>query len=123
MSNDDTAETIGYGKPPRSGRFQKGKSGNPKGRPKAAPKLADLFAQEAARLIPITEKGKTVKVPQLEVVVRRVFRDAMQGDRNAAKLVVQGMQGLPETPDGDHTISDHEVELLRKVLAQTETPA
>lgn len=30
----DKNETIGYGKPPRTTRFRKGQSGNPKGRPK-----------------------------------------------------------------------------------------
>ena len=32
--NSNEAYEIGYGKPPKATRFQKGKSGNPSGRPK-----------------------------------------------------------------------------------------
>jgi len=36
MTNDDETPDyeMGYGKPPKSSRFAKGKSGNPSGRPK-----------------------------------------------------------------------------------------
>jgi hypothetical protein len=32
--------SVGYGKPPTERRFEKGRSGNPKGRPKSAKKNA-----------------------------------------------------------------------------------
>lgn len=34
MSDDDKPYEVGYRKPPKHGRFQKGQSGNPRGRPK-----------------------------------------------------------------------------------------
>jgi hypothetical protein len=37
---------VGYGKPPKSGQFKRGKSGNPKGRPKGSLKLATDLAAE-----------------------------------------------------------------------------
>ena len=37
MSDDEDApdDDVGFGKPPASTRFRKGRSGNPKGRPRA----------------------------------------------------------------------------------------
>jgi hypothetical protein len=38
---------IGYGKPPRNGRFKPGVSGNPKGRPKRGPLAGQVTAYRA----------------------------------------------------------------------------
>lgn len=119
MAKDlDTGDyQVGYGKPPKANQFKKGQSGNPKGRPKTTPKLHDLVAREAARLITVTEGGKQIKIPQLDMIIRRLFRDAMQGDRNAAKLILQFVQCLPEPEDGEEGISEHDFMLLKQLLA------
>ena len=46
---------VGYGKPPVHTRFQKGKSGNPKGRPRGvtAARVKGLILQEGYRKIPL----------------------------------------------------------------------
>ena len=47
---------VGYGKPPKSGQFKPGQSGNPKGRPKGAKnfktELATVLANMIYRLLP-----------------------------------------------------------------------
>src|SRR5215204_603382 len=62
---------VGYGKPPAETRFKPGESGNPRGGPKGSrnrspyPRQDDLrsiFRQEANRLVPINEGGKTVTI-------------------------------------------------------------
>ena len=53
---------VGYGKPPKSGQFKRGKSGNPKGRPKGSQKLATDLAAELNEQITVREDGKARRV-------------------------------------------------------------
>ena len=50
---------IGYGRPPKSRQFKKGRSGNPKGRPKGSLNLKTIVRRELA------EMGHRVEVPEV----------------------------------------------------------
>ncbi|MFL0357263.1 DUF5681 domain-containing protein [Erythrobacter sp. GH1-10] len=51
MSDDNDDYEVGYGKPPKNTRWQKGQSGNPSGRPKGARGLkTDLHAELVSNL-------------------------------------------------------------------------
>jgi len=101
MMAKKAAYDIGHGKPPVETRFEKGKSGNPKGRPRKAkperrpPDLAlqssrSLLAQEAHRSQRVTIEGITQDLPVLEVAARAVSQKAMQGSRLHFKLLYDG---------------------------------
>ena len=51
MSNGDELEDyeVGYGKPPKSGQFKKGISGNPPGRPKKPSDFASELKKELSQ--------------------------------------------------------------------------
>ena len=80
----DGADEVGYGKPPKSEQFKKGKSGNPAGRPpKRKPEPVDVDAILNESLDVKTPAGRK-KMPAFEVGVRKlVQRGLKQGNLNA----------------------------------------
>jgi hypothetical protein len=90
MSNRKKSDDydVGYGKPPENTRFQKGVSGNPKGRPKKAPDFDAALLRQAKSLITINENGRQIRVSKHDVAIRQLMRKAMTGDMNALKTYI-----------------------------------
>ena len=91
---------VGYGRPPEHSRFPPGQSGNPVGRRKGQPTVSEVLMKEAARLVKV-KRGDTVEtITKHEVVIRRLFQSAMEGDIAASRLVLFGLgQNAPEPSD------------------------
>ena len=80
---------IGYGKPPEHTRFQKGRSGNPKGRPKKKnATFFDIVDDVANKKIKVYERGHSKKVNLLEASLKKLFAEALKGDARALRLIV-----------------------------------
>jgi Family of unknown function (DUF5681) len=91
MSGKDAFE-VGYGKPPKATRFQKGKSGNPSGRPKRSTQIADLGAildEIENEEISVLDKGKRKQMKKAEIHFRQIFKKAIDGDLKSGKLLLQ----------------------------------
>ena len=67
---------IGYGKPPKSGQFKRGRSGNPKGRPKGSLKLATDLAAELNEQITVREDGKPRRVSKQRALIKSLMAKA-----------------------------------------------
>lgn len=80
---------VGYKKPPKSTRFKKGISGNPKGRPKKPSTLNHAMAIELGLLIPIRENGKTRYVNGFQAISKKTLNMALNGDRQMIKLLYE----------------------------------
>ena len=84
----DGGYDVGFGKPPKSGQFQKGKSGNPKGRPKGTPDLKTILRKLLSASVTITENGKKKRVSTLMATVMRLTEKALKGDMRAIEKLL-----------------------------------
>jgi len=74
---------IGYRRPPPSGRFKKGTSGNPQGRPKGSKNFLTLLEQELNQKVVVNEGGRRKSVTRLQAMVKRLVGAALQGEPKA----------------------------------------
>jgi len=88
FGNSDDDYEIGYKKPPRATRFQKGQSGNPRGRPRKAPEtVASCVANILGEQFQVRINGKSVSITGEELLARRLVEKAMGGDAKAFEKV------------------------------------
>ena len=99
MSDDATENKeyeVGYKKPPKSGQFQPGQSGNPKGSSKkvrAVKKRStafnDLFRRGLQQPVEVEENGRKVMMPRLQLGIRRRAEAAATGNLRALKELLK----------------------------------
>ncbi len=84
---------VGYGKPPTSSRFKRGKCPNPGGRPKGSKnkavglaRLSQLVLKEASRKITVKEGGVPNHVDITTGILRRVALQAFKGEPRQQRL-------------------------------------
>jgi hypothetical protein len=76
---------VGYGKPPRESRFQRGNSGNPRGRPKGSKNLATIVLRESRRRVRINGSRGSRTVTKLEAAMIQLGNKSAQGDLRATR--------------------------------------
>ena len=128
-SNSDTEPTadyaVGYGKPPRHSGFQKGRSGNPKGRPKGSKNFATLLTEALDEKVQVTEDGRRRRIAKRELVIKQLVNKSAAADLRAIKQLTDIVQGIewrtgaahpPPSPQA-FTAADEEViaELRKRI--------
>jgi hypothetical protein len=107
---------VGYRKPPVSGQFKPGQSGNPKGRPKGRKSPDQVIADLFSRKVTILEGGKKKKISHMEALGRRVLNDGLKGNAKAtdqALTLLKIMSSLQSDPaeQDDGTMPDASADL------------
>ena len=91
-------DKVGYKRPPKTRQFQKGTSGNPKGRPKNSRNLKTDLAEELMSRIAITAHGRPASVTKQKALIMTLIARAIKGDTRAATLLFTLVRQLLE-PD------------------------
>ncbi len=91
---------VGYGKPPVHSRFQKGQSGNPKGRAKGSRNFATIFTEALMKPVVITENGQRKKISKFAAAMTQLANDAARGDKKSIQLVFAMSQALETAAQG-----------------------
>ena len=118
---------VGYSKPPRHTRFEKGRSGNPKGRPSGAKNLSTLFIEALNESVIVAENGGRRKISKRQAIIEQLVNQSAKGDWRAAKLLLDILQDIerrtePETAAGAFGAADEKViEQLRERFSDGES--
>lgn len=82
---------VGYKRPPRSSRFQRGKSGNPKGRPRNRRRELPYDAL-LGQMVAIREDGRERRVTAAEAFLLHLTKRGLEGDSAAARASLAAIE-------------------------------
>ena len=94
---------VGFCKPPKATQFQKGQSGNPKGRPKGSKNkktvlgalrmahkdFRDVIMDEAMKEVEVKENGEIVTTSKLRLVAGQLMNKGIRGETRAAREAIR----------------------------------
>ena len=106
MNADQTSETTnktGYGRPPRATRFEKGRSGNPRGRPRGSHSTIP-YDSVLGQMVTIREDGRERRVTAAEAFLLQLTQKGLAGDSAAARASLAAIEDArANRPAADQT--------------------
>lgn len=95
-----TEATTGFGKPPLQSRFQKGTSGNPRGRPKN--RRRDIpYDSLLGQMVTIREDGRSRRVTAAEAFLLQLSQKGLAGDNAATRASLEAIEAARKTRGDD----------------------
>ena len=121
MDEGDDCYEVGYGKPPKSGRFKPGQSGNPRGRKKGTRGLKTDLLNELSAKSSIRINGKEVKGTRQQLMIMTQSIRAAAGDLKASALllpIILQVLGVEDRNAGKAKLSSNDQALLDALMAE-----
>lgn len=84
-------EAVGYGRPPVASKFEKGRSGNPRGRPKNRHREIPHDAI-LGQMVTVREDGRERRITAAEAFVLQLTRKGLAGDNAAARASLEAIE-------------------------------
>mgnify|MGYP001556253824 CR=1 FL=1 len=121
MSNKDYE--VGFKKPPVSGQFKPGQSGNPKGRPKGTKNLATDLHEELSSQISIIEGNKEKLISKQRALVKALSTKALKGDIRAMNTLIRMIERtapIESVDNAEKPLSPNDAALMKEFLSRNE---
>lgn len=120
MARDAEHDGIGYGRPPKHSQYQKGRSGNPRGRPKGATSFKADLAAELQEKLALTENGKERKITKQRAFIKTLTAAAIKKDIRAVNALLACMRffGVGTEEPAVDNVDVGDLDLLETYLAQ-----
>lgn len=119
VSEDSPQYEVGFRKPPKNSRFQKGRSGNPQGRPKGSRNLATVLERTLRERVVINENGTRRIVTKLEAAIKQLVNKAASGDLPAMRQLssLVGSGEIEVTSDQNKsTLEEADQQIMNRLL-------
>ncbi|MCX7307059.1 MAG: DUF5681 domain-containing protein [Afipia sp.] len=110
--SQDEDDGVGYRRPPKSGQFRPGQSGNPKGRKKRVANFKTDLTEELSETITIRENGRERRISKQRAFVKALMALAIKGDIRAINALVACTRNFGAGNDGGAGSDDVDMEDL-----------
>jgi Family of unknown function (DUF5681) len=118
MAHDVANDGGGFGRPPKRTRFQKGASGNPRGRPKKVSNFKTDLADELQEKIVLTENGRERRITKQRAFIKTLTAAAIKKDIRAVNALLACMKyfGVGSEEHVTESVDTDDLDILENYL-------